>query len=379
MNTHRTTIKRGLRRAVRAAAIALAFATHVGASGSKPRENGAADYQKTAALFTSKCAKCHTIGQGDRVGPDLKGVAQRRGRDGLIGFILKPGDYLDADEANRALVKKFGGVRMEDLGLSLAQAQALADYLESSSVVPAAAARAASAAEDRGYDRLAMPEEGLAVPAPMAGLLAIVLLGAGVFWRFGWRGSALSVGILAVGLGYWTFGGRRKHLLLGNQQGYEPVQPLEFSHARHAGDLEIACLNCHHGAEKSDVAGVPSVNICMNCHKTIRGPWGSDRRSPEIAKLERYWESGKSSAAASIPWVRVHDLPDFVHFSHWAHVNNRIRCQECHGPVQTMKRMRQASSLSMGWCINCHRKAAGSVPTHWKSAGGSLDCAACHW
>jgi hypothetical protein len=87
----------------------------------------------------------------------------------------------------------------------------------------------------------------------------------------------------------------------------------------------------------------------------------------------------KTEAARAVEWVRVHQLPDFVHFPHRVHVANNIQCQECHGPVETMPRMRQAASLSMGWCVSCHREAPGNAPTHWKRSGGPLDCAACHW
>jgi hypothetical protein len=90
------------------------------------------------------------------------------------------------------------------------------------------------------------------------------------------------------------------------------------------------------------------------------------------------WATRTGAQPRSIQWERVHNLPDFVTFNHQAHVQNGIQCQECHGPVETMTRMRQASDLSMGWCVNCHRHPGKAAPSHWKRSLGSLDCTACH-
>ncbi|MBI5202086.1 MAG: cytochrome c3 family protein, partial [Elusimicrobia bacterium] len=98
-----------------------------------------------------------------------------------------------------------------------------------------------------------------------------------------------------------------------------------------------------------------------------------------IAKLAKAWESRLTAQPEPVEWVRVHKLPDYVHFPHRVHVADGIACQECHGPVQTMERMRQAGPLSMGWCVNCHRLGPAQAPSHWKRSGGPLDCAACHW
>ncbi len=99
----------------------------------------------------------------------------------------------------------------------------------------------------------------------------------------------------------------------------------------------------------------------------------------EIAKLIAAWETRLSSSPLPVAWNRVHDLPDYAHFSHRVHVANNMKCQECHGPVQEMTRVRQAATLSMGWCMDCHRLDKSKAPTHWKKTGGPLDCAACHW
>jgi hypothetical protein len=176
--------------------------------------------------------------------------------------------------------------------------------------------------------------------------------------------------------------------LPGNQQGYEPKQPIAVSHRLHAGELQISCVYCHSGAEKSRHAGIPATSVCMNCHKSVTASFGTLRDdpkaiSPELSKLfESYGldENMKrdSAKAKAIPWVRVHNLPDFAYFDHRAHVVAGVACQKCHGPVETMERVRQVESLSMGWCVNCHRDA-NLHGVAGKKVNASLDCAACHY
>ncbi len=226
---------------------------------------------------------------------------------------------------------------------------------------------AAPSDSDRGWSKPA-----LGVAAVLA-LAALAAAGAGDL-----RDAGLAA-VVAATAAYWGFGGWRYHKVSGDEQGYAPVQPIAFSHALHAGKLQISCLYCHGGAARSDFSDVPSPGICMNCHVAVHSVAGSNAPSPEIAKLLKVYETHASSAPAQIPWIRVHHLPDYVHFSHRVHVNNNISCQECHGPVQTMTRVRQYSSLSMGWCINCHRLTPETAPKHWKKVGGPLDCAACHY
>ncbi len=167
---------------------------------------------------------------------------------------------------------------------------------------------------------------------------------------------------------------------VGINQGYEPDQPIAFSHKTHAGDNKIACLYCHFSAEKSRHAGIPPTNVCMNCHSVIK------KDSPEIAKIYEALQK-----QMPIQWVKVHNLPDFVYFNHQQHVKAGVSCQDCHGPVERMTRMRQQETLSMGWCIECHR-ARGITPPKGNGkkmqepgyeekdyAVGGLDCAKCHY
>jgi len=140
-------------------------------------------------------------------------------------------------------------------------------------------------------------------------------------------------------------------------QGYQPVQPIKFPHDLHAGAMQIKCQYCHSGAYKSKNASIPSLNFCMNCHKTVK------TESPEIQKI--YAALGydpktakyDSTKARPIQWVRIHNLPDLVYFNHSQHVKVAgLKCQTCHGPVETMKEVYQYSPLTMKWCIQCHKR-----------------------
>jgi len=135
-----------------------------------------------------------------------------------------------------------------------------------------------------------------------------------------------------------------------------PAQPLSFSHKLHAGTNGIPCLYCHRYAEKSRLAGIPSMEECRACHLYI---------APEaqgIKQLMAYW-----SKKEPIAWVRVNSLPDHVYFPHMMHIRARIECTVCHGEVAAMERITRTASLKMGWCLGCHRKHKASI-----------DCWTCH-
>lgn len=188
--------------------------------------------------------------------------------------------------------------------------------------------------------------------------------------------------------------------LPGDHQGFEPTQPIAFSHRLHAGELEIGCTYCHKDAEKGRHAGLPAASTCMNCHETVRNTWSAVRTEEEAARQEKRRPNRSASAELAklydalarndrgrpipgqepepLPWVRIHDLPDFVYFDHSAHVNSGVACQTCHGPVETMERVRQVENLSMGWCVNCHRDA-NEHGVHGNAVHASLDCSTCHY
>ncbi|GHN03184.1 cytochrome c [Cytophagales bacterium WSM2-2] len=186
---------------------------------------------------------------------------------------------------------------------------------------------------------------------------------------------------------------------IGVQQGYQPKQPIAFSHKLHAGAYEINCVYCHTGAAKGKQANIPSPNICMNCHSQIK------QESPEIQKI--YAAIGYDVKTASytgkqkpIEWVRIHNLPDLAYFNHSQHYNVAgVKCQTCHGPIEEMDVVKQYSLLTMGWCIDCHRKTDVNtennayydklVEIHNASKGanskmkvediGGLECSKCHY
>jgi mono/diheme cytochrome c family protein len=136
-----------------------------------------------------------------------------------------------------------------------------------------------------------------------------------------------------------------------------PVQPIEFSHAIHAGSYGIDCQFCHADARRGVYAGLPSVSRCMGCHKIVAA-----QGNPEVQKVHDYW-----TRRQAIPWVRIHKLAGFVYFPHKRHVQVGLACQTCHGPVETMQRVAQVAPLTMGWCVGCHTERRGP-----------LDCVECH-
>ena len=189
--------------------------------------------------------------------------------------------------------------------------------------------------------------------------------------------------------------------LPGHQQGYTPQQPIEFSHLLHAGELKMDCLYCHHGAESSRHAGLPAASTCMNCHQFVTAPISEIRAEDQRALVaEREPEPVVSTELAKlyealavdpftgqplpdrvprpISWEKVHVLPDFVYFDHRAHVAVGVDCATCHGPVESMLRVRQDKTLTMGFCIECHRRTSlegvAGVDVH-----ATTDCSTCHY
>ncbi len=211
-----------------------------------------------------------------------------------------------------------------------------------------------------------------------------------------------SVGIVIL---VWGFDLRTT----GDDAGYAPEQPIAFSHRLHAGEMKIDCLYCHFGAESSRTAGMPTSNVCLNCHAFVgatRDAVATETRaaraegrepktpvSPEIAKLRaaggRKPDGSIDLGAASRPigWTRVYDLPDHVCFDHRRHVARGVDCRTCHGAVETMERIRQQENLTMGWCVECHRinpaEGKGALPPglgHPRvDDHASIDCSACHF
>ncbi len=184
-----------------------------------------------------------------------------------------------------------------------------------------------------------------------------------------------------------------------NQQGYSPEQPIAYSHRLHAGELGIDCKFCHTAAEHGRHAGIPSAGTCMMCHKYVTSSFNllqaeltqasEEEREPAIVvsdELNRLYElldledpkQEVTDETAGVPWVRVHNLPDFVAFDHRAHIAVGVTCQSCHGPVESMERVRQVESLSMGWCVDCHREST-EHGINGLAVDASIDCSTCHY
>lgn len=150
--------------------------------------------------------------------------------------------------------------------------------------------------------------------------------------------AALVVPVYGLGLAYYFSSPTTIDI------GYSPKQPVPFSHAVHAGKLAMDCRYCHTTVEKAAHAAIPPTSVCMNCHKLI---------APESEKLLAVRDSYLTGNP--IPWVRVHDLPDFAYFNHSAHVTRGVSCVSCHGRIDKMEQVTQVKTLRMGWCLDCHR------------------------
>jgi len=216
--------------------------------------------------------------------------------------------------------------------------------------------------------------------------------------------TLIVIGVLVLSLGAYGFDYGVTEV--GVQQGYEPDQPINFPHDKHAGQMGIDCQYCHSTAGKSKNASIPSANTCMNCHKgaQLREDNGGEP-SPELMKL--YAAVGFDPETSTydpnaetypIKWVRIHNLPDLSYFNHSQHVTvGKVECQVCHGPIEEMEKVYQYSSLQMGWCINCHRQRGIDVKNNkyyedvhkeMKDKGkhyvtvaenGGLECSKCHY
>lgn len=221
----------------------------------------------------------------------------------------------------------------------------------------------------------------------------------------------VSVIFLLLGGAYFAYGWMMQ---IGVDQGYAPIQPIHYSHRIHAGENKIECKYCHSSARVSKHSGIPSLNVCMNCHKSIyevaeetleegKQEYGVDYNK-EIKKLYAAvgWDEENqkyTGESQPVEWIRIHNLPDFAYFNHSQHhIVGGIQCQECHGPVEEMEIMYQYSSLTMGWCINCHRetnvKVEGNayyeniheelakkygVETFTVAQMGGIECGKCHY
>ncbi len=336
------------------------------------------------SLFKSNCAACHNP-KADGTGPALQGVTARwegagdfKGKTGKQWLHTWVKNYNDAvsggykyavDMAGSrpAAMNVFATLKDEDIDKILL-------YVENPDF-GAGAAKAPVAADNSA----AKPEEGagaaLYIFVFFLILLVAILIGVTnkldkiVADKNGepvaaktpfYKTTNFKVAVLLVAIVYGGYKTVDVVTHFGRQQGYQPTQPIKFSHALHAGTHKIDCQYCHSTANIGKASNIPSLNTCMNCHKQVsKGPkYGTE----EIAKIyaavgwDAYNKAYDLSKAKPVEWVRIHNLPDHVYFNHSQHVNaGKVKCQTCHGNVQDMEEVYQYSPLSMGWCINCHR------------------------
>jgi len=375
--------------------------------------------QDGKALFQANCASCHAVNKRV-VGPALKGVHERWGNDEteIIKFIQNSQAYINGNFKNSAYAKKLyeeynRTVMTAFTGLSEAEIKSILDYIKAETEA-LAKAEAAPAAASGGSTPAAGESTGTTSPilwvlALALGAISLALLitvaalskvlqpqevesiSRPSLWerlQSVLRSKRFIALLVLIGFVWWVSATTVKARSVGLHKGYQPVQPIAFSHKLHAGQYKIACQYCHIGVEKGKSATIPSTNICMNCHTYIQE--GSRYGTKEIAKILESWQTGKP-----IEWVRIHNLPDLVYFNHAQHVKvGGIACQTCHGPVEEMEEVYQYSDLSMGWCINCHRQTkvdltanpyyerlhqALKEKTVTVEQIGGLECSKCHY
>jgi len=333
------------------------------------------------ALFDANCKQCHTTTEANLIGPGLQGIDQRRDMDWLIPWVKNSQAMIKSgDDYAVALFDKFKKVVMPSQSLSDEEITAVFAYVkaegekvaEVKGPVPGEAAKAEEKGGPwtlilvffallglalilnrvkRGLEHAVLAKEGKPIPEKLAPKVATKR------WI---RGNKKLIAVLLLVLTAWSsYKGWYALAGIGIQQGYEPDQPIRFSHKIHAGQDKIDCKYCHSSAEKSKTAGIPSASVCMNCHRYIQE--GPVTGKTEIAKIYAALDYDPASGEYGpnkkpIQWVRIHNLPDLAYFNHSQHVAvAKLACQTCHGPVEEMDVVKQFSKLTMGWCIDCHR------------------------
>lgn len=384
-------------------------------------------------LFKANCASCHKIDK-KLVGPALQGVRERwENEENLIAWIKNSQQYLKdnpGDSYAQNLYEEYNKSVMTAQALSTDEVLAVLDYIDNwqpaepkEAAAPAEATGPVEPAEDytaywliafiliflivirvlidvkKSVNQLMVEVKGEEQPEEDS----MTMIESVVFWfRKNKKLTAFLTVIIVVSL---AFQGWDALTSIGVYQGYQPEQPIKFSHKIHAGENGINCVYCHHSAEKGKHSGIPSVNVCMNCHAGISE--GKRYGKEEIAKI--YEAAGYNPETFSydkpqkpVKWVRIHNLPDHVYFNHSQHVMvGEIECQTCHGPIEEMDEVYQYSELTMGWCINCHRetkvkmtgngyydKLEEDLKVIYKEEGhedytvehiGGIECAKCHY
>ena len=332
-------------------------------------------------LFNTNCASCHKLDK-KVIGPALRGISKKRSNDWLISWIrdnakLRASGDADAiaifEEYNGSVMNAFPQLSDEDINNIIA-------YTDTE---PKKKKQDASTAIAGGGDQ----GDGMSTEMTLIVILLLLLFVIFVLketrnallyskgeqpiqlfeeMKIGVKKIVANKKLMALVMIVLVLGGLKGGwdflFQIGVDKGYQPIQPIAFSHKVHAGDNKIDCQYCHSSAKYGKVAGIPSANVCMNCHFYIQE--GEYTGTKEIAKI--YKAVGFDAETSTyikgykqkpIKWVRIHNLQDFVYFNHAQHVIvGGIKCQECHGPVETMEEVYQYSDLTMGWCVECHRE-----------------------
>lgn len=308
-----------------------------------------------ATLF-QPCAACHKIGGGKLIGPDLQGVTERRDRDWLIRFIRNSQEMVQAgDPIAVKLFEEHNKIPMPPANLTDEQIGIVLEYIKNydpnqaaAQVTTAVATEETTPAENGFFEDTKDHKRQYWTSFLISLILTLVAL-FDLFVTKLIKAKFIHIIVVLISLFVMAEITYVEAKNLGRQPGYAPDQPILFSHKVHAGDNKIDCKYCHTSVMKSKHAGIPSVNVCMNCHNVVRQ--GRNSGTAEIEKIYKAIETGKP-----IEWIRVHNLPDHTYFNHAQHVNaGKVECESCHGDVKSMDRIKQVQMLSMGWCIECHR------------------------
>ena len=351
------------------------------------------DIDKGKSLFNMNCAACHKLNKR-AVGPALAGVSQKYEKEWLYSWIknsmamVKSGDAQAVaiyEEYNKSVMTAFPQLSNEDIDNILAYT----DYTPPAPAMPAAVPTTVAIGEDNTTSTLLLGVLVLVLVILVVMLFLVtktlrkIAIANGVevektkpkskpLWEVYINNSFLVFSTVIVLLFSSAFFAYGYLMQVGIDQGYMPVQPIHYSHKIHSGDNEIECKYCHSSARVSKHSGIPSLNVCMNCHMNIAEYNGEEDLEKgytkefytnEIKKLYKAvgWDEENqryTGETQPVKWVRIHNLPDFVYFNHAQHVDVAgIECQKCHGPVEEMEIMYQHSPLTMGWCIDCHRES----------------------
>jgi len=349
----------------------------------------AQDVAAGKALFNAQCAACHKL-DDKMTGPALRGVGGKYELEWLQKWIRNSADLIKSgddkankifNEYNKSPMTAFPQLSDDDINNIIA-------YTMQEKEEPKVAVVPGTKDGDQG-DAISNNVILGALALVLAMLVIMLFLVRKVLNKIAtanglevvksekslpiWKAFAknqflvlVTTIFLMLASGYYVYG---YFLQIGVDQNYEPIQPIHYSHRIHAGDNGIDCQYCHSAARDSKHSNIPSLNLCMNCHKNISEvaettatpDYSKAFYDGEIQKLYDAvgWDKSNQKYTGKtkpVKWVRIHNLPDLVYFNHSQHVTvGGIECQTCHGPVEEMEIMKQHAPLTMGWCISCHR------------------------